>query len=161
MQPERRRTSDGAYPLPPVRYRPDVGAGGSEPQAAEIFLERSVDLSGLHFLALRLFYVQLGLLGDLSLFSCVRVRVGVCACVRVCARLCACWCPLIITRPSFCSFLFGTSASCSCCSTAKVFDPSRVLPPQDGRIQRNEGALRVLLLIQEGLENLVCTRPAI
>lgn len=65
MQPERRRASDGAHPLPPVRNRADVRARGGEPEAAEIFLERSVDLSGLQLLALRLFDIQLGLLGDL------------------------------------------------------------------------------------------------
>lgn len=65
VQPQRRRSADGADPVAAVRDRAHVRAGGGEPEAAEVLLERPVDLAGLQLLALRLLHVQLGLLWHL------------------------------------------------------------------------------------------------
>lgn len=65
MQPQRRCAADGADSLPPIRYRAHVRAGSGEPEAAEIFLKRSMDLPRLQLLALRLLHVQLSLFRDL------------------------------------------------------------------------------------------------
>jgi len=69
VQPERCRAADRAGPVPAVRYRAHVRASGGEPEAAEILLERPVDVPGLEPLALRLGDVQLGLFRDLSVGS--------------------------------------------------------------------------------------------